>query len=164
MNDIFFYPAEDRMPRLAGMYRKTDKGLEKQPNLNPAGQVYFSGAAGLSATAADYAQFGQMLSNGGTLNGKRLLRPKGVDLMASVHAPDTLPGRPPGRGFGLSVQVVSNAVASNFRVSDGSYGWDGAFGTHFWVDPKEKLVGIMLVQTSSQEIMRDFENAIMQAI
>jgi CubicO group peptidase (beta-lactamase class C family) len=75
-----------------------------------------------------------------------------------------MPGRSPGRSFGLSVQVVNNAVAANFRVSDGSYGWDGAFGTHFWVDPKEKLVGILLVQTSNQELMRDFENAVMQSI
>ena len=84
--------------------------------------------------------------------------------MAAVHVPDTLPGRPRGRGFGLSVQVVSDAVAANLRVSDGSYGWDGAFGTHFWIDPKEKIVGILMVQTPNQEVSRDFENAIMQAV
>ena len=115
-------------------------------------------------TAEDYAQFVDMLVNGGQLNGKRLLSPKTVEMMAAVHVPDTLQGRQPGRGFGLSVQVVSNAVAANFRVSDGSYGWDGAFGTHFWVDPKEKIVGVLMIQTSNQEIWRDFENAVMQAI
>ena len=88
------------------------------------------------STAEDYVQFAQMLLNRGQLNGKRLLGSRTVDLMAAVHVPDTLPGRPAGRAFGLSVQVVSNAVAANYRVSDGSYGWDGAFGTHFWVDPK----------------------------
>ena len=56
--------------------------------------------------------------------------------MASVHAPDTLPGRVPGEGFGLSVRVVHSAVASGSRVSDGSFGWSGAYGTHFWVDPE----------------------------
>ena len=163
MKDTTFYPTGDKLPRVASMYQKNaEKGLVKQNNQPSA--VYFSGAGGLSSTAEDYEQFGQMLSNGGQLNGKRLLSPKTVELMASVHAPDTMPGRPPGRSFGLSVQVVNNAVAANFRVSDGSYGWDGAFGTHFWVDPKEKIVGIMLVQTSSQELMRDFENAVMQAI
>jgi len=116
------------------------------------------------STAEDYVQFGQMLLNEGQLNGKRLLSPRTVELMASVHAPDTLPGRQPGRSFGLSVQVINNAVAANYRVSDGSYGWDGAFGTHFWVDPKEKLVGLLMLQTSNNEVMRDFENAIMQAI
>jgi CubicO group peptidase (beta-lactamase class C family) len=61
---------------------------------------------------------------------------------------------------------VSDAVAANMRVSDGSYGWDGAFGTHFWVDPKEKVVGILMIQTNNpnRELDRDFENAVMQAI
>jgi CubicO group peptidase (beta-lactamase class C family) len=163
MSSTTFFPSQEQMPRVASMYQKVaGKPLTKQAN-TPS-NVYFSGAGGLSSTAEDYEQFGQMLVNGGQLNGKRLLSPKTVELMASVHAPDTMPGRPPGRSFGLSVQVVNNAVAANFRVSDGSYGWDGAFGTHFWVDPKEKLVGILLVQTSSQELMRDFENAVMQAI
>jgi CubicO group peptidase (beta-lactamase class C family) len=51
-------------------------------------------------------------------------------------------------------------------VSAGSYGWDGAFGTHFWVDPKEKIVGVMLIQTtnSDRQLDRDFENAVMQAV
>jgi CubicO group peptidase (beta-lactamase class C family) len=163
MKDTTFYPAENQLPRVATRYQKTANGLTKQQGGAPS-NVYFSGAGGLSSTAEDYAQFGQMLLNGGQLNGKRLLSPKTVDLMASVHAPDTLPGRAPGRSFGLSVQVVNNAVASNYRVSDGSFGWDGAFGTHFWIDPKEKVVGILMVQTSSQEIMRDFENAVMQAM
>jgi CubicO group peptidase (beta-lactamase class C family) len=163
MGDTTFYPVDKQLPRVAVRYQKTANGLTKQEG-NPPSNVYFSGAGGLSSTAEDYAQFGQMLLNGGTLNGKRLLSPRTVDLMASVHAPDTLPGRPPGRSFGLSVQVVNNAVASNMRVSDGSYGWDGAFGTHFWVDPKEKIVGILMVQTSNPELMRDFENAIEQAI
>jgi len=125
---------------------------------------YFSGAGGLLSTTEDYLQFAQMLLNGGQLNGTRLLSPKTVELMAAVHVPDTLPGRPKGRGFGLSVQVVSDAVAANLRVSDGSYGWDGAFGTHFWIDPKEKIVGILMVQTPNQEVSRDFENAVMQAV
>jgi CubicO group peptidase (beta-lactamase class C family) len=165
MKDTTFYPSEAQMPRVATRYQRTANGLTKQET-NPPSNVYFSGAGGLSSTAEDYEQFAQMLLNGGQLNGKRLLSPKTVELMASVHAPDTLPGRAPGRSFGLSVQVVNNAVASNFRVSDGSYGWDGAFGTHFWVDPKEKVVGIMLIQTNNpnRELDRDFENAVMQAV
>ena len=107
-----------------------------------------------------------MLLEGGQLNGKRLLSPKTVELMSSVFAPDTLPGRRPGLGFGLSVQVVSNAIAAGYRVSNGSFGWDGAFGTHFWVDPKEKVVGILMVQTDNpnRQLDRDFENAVMQSI
>jgi CubicO group peptidase (beta-lactamase class C family) len=165
MKDIFFYPPEDRMARLATVYRKVNGKLEKQENPNYMSSTkYFSGAGGLMSTPEDYLQFGQMLLNGGQLNGKRLLSPKTVELMASVHVPDTLPGRQRGRGFGLSVQVVSDAVAAGYRVSDGSFGWDGAFGTHFWVDPKEKIVGLLMIQTPNQEIARDFENAVMQSI
>jgi CubicO group peptidase (beta-lactamase class C family) len=165
MTDIRFSASAAQMPRAVTMYQKRAGNLEKSANQKGlASLTYFSCASGLMSTTEDYAQFAQMLSNGGTLNGKRLLSPKTVELMSSVHAPDTLPGRPPGRSFGLSVQVVNNAVTANFRVSDGSYGWDGALGTQFWVDPKEKLVGIVMVQTSSHELMRDFENAVMQAI
>lgn len=62
------------------------------------------------------------------------------------------------------MQVVNDAVAAGFRVSDGSFGWDGAFGTHFWVDPKEKVVGILMMNNPNRELDRDFENAVMQAI
>jgi CubicO group peptidase (beta-lactamase class C family) len=167
MKDIFFHPAADRLPRVATTYHRAGNTLEKvdmQARLDNT--TYFSGAGGLMTGAEDYVQFGQMLLNGGELNGKRLLSPKTVEMMAAVHAPDTLPGRPKGRGFGLSVQVVNDAIAAGYRVSDGSYGWDGAYGTHFWVDPKEKVVGVLMIQTNNpnRELDRDFENAVMQAI
>jgi CubicO group peptidase (beta-lactamase class C family) len=167
MKDTAFNATDDRSPRLATIYQKTANGLQRQTNQNQNSLTttkYFSGAGGLMSTAEDYVLFGQMLLNGGQLNGKRLLAPRTVELMSSVHVPDTLPGRPRGRGFGLSVQIISDPVAANFRVSEGSYGWDGAFGTHFWVDPKEKIVGLLMIQTSSPEIWRDYENAVMQAI
>lgn len=167
MKDIFFHPPDDRLTRIATTYHREGGALTKvDQGVRLANTTYFSGAGGLMTDAEDYVQFGQMLLNGGQLNGKRLLSPKTVELMSAVHVPDTLPGRPKGRGFGLSVQVVSDAVAANMRVSDGSYGWDGAFGTHFWVDPKEKVVGILMIQTNNpaRELDRDFENAVMQAI
>jgi CubicO group peptidase (beta-lactamase class C family) len=125
---------------------------------------YFSGGGGLMSSAEDYWQFGQMLVNGGELNGRRLLSPRTVELMSSIHVKDTFPGRSPGRSWGLSVQVISDPVAASMRVSAGSFGWDGAFGTHFWVDPVEKMVGLLMVQTANRETDRDFENAVMQAI
>jgi len=67
-------------------------------------------------------------------------------------------------GWGLSVEVVMDPVAANRRTSAGSFGWDGAFGTHFWVDRKEQLVGLLMVQESNGQLMRDFENAVMQSI
>ena len=167
MKDIFFHPAADRLPRVATTYHRAANALERvDMQTRLANTTYFSGAGGLMTDAEDYVQFGQMLLNGGELNGKRLLSPKTVEMMASVHAPDTLPGRPKGRGFGLSVQVVNDAIAAGYRVSDGSYGWDGAYGTHFWVDPKEKVVGVLMIQTNNpnRELDRDFENAVMQSI
>jgi CubicO group peptidase (beta-lactamase class C family) len=167
MKDTFFHPSEDRLPRVPTAYHRAAEMLQKVENQNRlVSTTYFSGAGGLMASAEDYAQFGEMLLEGGQLNGKRLLSPKTVELMASVFAPDTLPGRAPGRGFGLSVQVISDPVAAGYRVSKGSFGWDGAFGTHFWVDPKEKIVGIMMIQTDNpnRQLDRDFENAVMQSI
>jgi CubicO group peptidase (beta-lactamase class C family) len=167
MGEIFFHPSADRLPRVATNYHRADGELRRvDMQARLANTTYFSGAGGLMTDAEDYLQFGQMLLDGGQLNGKRLLSPKTVELMSSVFAPDTLPRRARGRGFGLSVQVVSDAIAAGYRVSTGSFGWDGAFGTHFWVDPKEKVVGVMMVQTDNpnRQLDRDFENAVMQAI
>jgi CubicO group peptidase (beta-lactamase class C family) len=163
MKDTFFYPA-DGNPRLVTLYRKTATALEKQNNPNFMNGAYFSGGGGLMSTAEDYLQFAQMLLNGGQLNGKRLLAPRTVEMMRSAFVPDTLPGRAPGEGYGLSVRVVTNPVARNTFLSQGSFGWSGAFGTHFWIDPKEKVVGILMTQTANQEIRPDFENTVMQAI
>ena len=163
MKDIFFYADADHQPRQVTMYQRNGNGLQKQPT-SPGSQVYFSGAGGLLSTAEDYLPLGQMLVNGGQLNGKRLLGPRTVEMMSSVHVPDTLPGRQRGEGFGLSVRVISDRVARASAVSTGSYGWDGAFGTHLWIDPKEQIVGILMIQTANQEVGRDFEQAVMQAV
>ncbi len=167
MKDIFFHPDEESVPRIPSTYHRAGDALQKTDSMNRMfDKTYFSGAGGLMASTEEYAKFGEMLLEGGQLNGKRLLSPKTVDLMSSVFVPDTLPGRAPGRGFGLSVQVISDPIAAGYRVSKGSYGWDGAYGTHFWVDPKEKIVGLMMIQTDNpnRQLDRDFENAVMQSI
>jgi CubicO group peptidase (beta-lactamase class C family) len=168
MKDTAFRPSLEQLARIARQYRGADGALTRVDSKpiwmnNP---TYLSGGGGLMSSAEDYLQFGQMLANRGELNGKRLLGPKTVELMSSVFVPDTLPGRAKGRGFGLSVQVISDHIAANTPISNGSFGWDGAFGTHFWVDPKEKIVGIFMVQASgpNRSMNPDFENAIMQAL
>jgi CubicO group peptidase (beta-lactamase class C family) len=163
MKDTFFYPA-DGNPRMATRYRRGEKGLEKQSNPGFMNGAYFSGGGGLMSTAEDYLQFAQMLLNGGELNGKRLLGSKTVEVMTSVAAPDSLPGRPKGEGYGLSVRVVNDPIARSSFVSAGTFGWSGAYGTHFFVDPEERIVGILMTQTPDQQVRLDFENAIMQAI
>jgi CubicO group peptidase (beta-lactamase class C family) len=165
MKDTFFYPAESYNPRIATLYSKNaEKGLVKQNNPNFMNGAFFSGGGGIFTTAEDYFQFGQMLLNGGQLNGKRILSPRTVELMRSPFIPDTLPGRARGESFGLSVRVVTDPIQRGTALSAGSFGWSGAFGTHFWVDPKEKIVAVLMTQTANNEARADFETAVMQAI
>ena len=158
------YIAPTSNPRLVKLYSRNGDSLRPAQYPNFVNGVYFSGGGGLFSTAADYAQFALMLANGGELNGRRLLSPRMVELMGSVFAPDTLPGRPKGESYGLSVRVVNDPVARNSFLSEGAFGWSGAYGTHFWVDRKEKLVAVVMTQTSNQEFLRDFENMVMQSV
>jgi CubicO group peptidase (beta-lactamase class C family) len=163
MKDTTYIPPSGN-PRLATLYSRTGDGLRKSNDPGFMNGVYFSGGGGLFSTAEDYAQFALMLVNGGQLNGKRLLSPRLVELMGTVFAPDTLPGRPRGESYGLSVRVLTDPVARNSFLSEGSFGWSGLFGTHFWVDPKERVIGVLMAQTSVPGIREDFENAVMQSI
>jgi CubicO group peptidase (beta-lactamase class C family) len=165
MPNTSHYPTDAQMPRLVTAYTKDAKGLTKNQNsLSMSSKVYFAGGGGLVTTIDDYAHFAQMLANKGELFGHRLLSPRTVDLMSSVHIPSTLPGRTTGEGYGLTVRVMQDAIAGNHRVSNGSFGWSGAYGTHFWVDPKEDIVAVMFIQTPIREMRPEFENAVMQAI
>ena len=167
MRDITFWPSDSQWPRVATVYRREATGLVKQtmPNDTLSRNVYFRGSGGLYSTAESYVPFGIMLANGGELGGVRLLSRKSVEMLGTVHVPDTLPGRPAGEGFGLSVRVVTDHAVRGTLLSDGTYGWSGAQGTHFFVDPKEQLVGVLMIQTPNvTEIRGDFENLVAQAI
>jgi CubicO group peptidase (beta-lactamase class C family) len=169
MKDTFFVVPDDRKERLATIYRSTGKGLEKMATPNfVSSTTYFSGAGGLTSSAEDFARFAQMLVNGGELNGKRVLSPRTVELLGSNHVGKLFGGqlgRPQeGLGFGLGVEVVQDAVTAGWRRSNGSYGWDGAFGTIFEVDPRERMIIVLMMQRYSQEIYRDLENAVRQDI
>ena len=170
MKDTGFAPTTERMARVATVYQRTPEGtLRPAANANQLiSGTYFSASGGLMSTAEDYLQFCQMLINGGALNGKRYLGPKTVELMASNHTGDMVNGqfgRPAhGMGFGLGVQIVLDPVAADLRVSPGTFGWAGAYGTNQNMDPKEKLVSIIMMQGASGPLQRDFENAVQQAI
>ena len=171
MKDTGFTITAARQPRMAIMYRRAQSGggFERLPDQSGlSSPTYFSCSGGLVTTAEDYLQFAQMLVNGGELNGRRYLSPKTVALMASNHTGDLVNGqfgRPArGMGFGLGVQVVEDPVAADLRQSKGTFGWAGAYGTNINIDPQEKMVNIILMQTSTPQLQRDFENAVMQAI
>jgi CubicO group peptidase (beta-lactamase class C family) len=129
-----------------------------------SGDRYFSAAGGVMTTARDYAQFAMMLANGGELNGRRILSRRSVELMGSVFVPDTVQGRRAGESFGLGVRVITDPAARGTWLSEGSFGWDGVYGTRFWADPKENLVGIIFTQTTVVPLLNDFETAVMQAV
>ena len=164
MDDTTYIPPTgDR--RLVTLYSQNDDDvLEPADDPNFMNGVYFSGGGGLLSTATDYAQFAMMLANGGVLGDERILSPRAVDLMGSVFIPDTLQGRPDGEPFGLSVRVIEDPAARNTYLSKGSFGWSGAYGTHFWVDREEDLVAVVMTQTSNREFLSDFENMVMQAV
>jgi CubicO group peptidase (beta-lactamase class C family) len=163
MNDTGFVVPEAKWPRFVTAYSPDGKGGIR-PMGDPEsfgnatfspfayykeGKTYFSGGAGLTSTAADYARFATMLLNGGVLDGARLLSPKTIELMTANHSADVphpLPIAGPGKEFGLGVQVVTDLAATQSLGSEGMYGWMSIYGNIFWVDPKEKLVSILMVQ------------------
>ena len=162
MVDTDFIVPEAKWSRMATMYSPDGSGglrPMKDPEsfgnalMSPTGaykepKTYYSGGAGLVSTARDYARFAQMLLNGGVLEGTRLLSPKSIELMTTSHTAD-LPGSAvmgPGAQFGLGFRVITDLAASQSLGSTGMYGWLGIYGTTFWVDPKERMVSIVLVQ------------------
>jgi len=112
---------------------------------------FLAGSGGLYSTAGDYFRFAQMLLNGGTLDGARVLKPATVELMrrdvlrpgvkVDLYGPDQ-----PGTGFGLDVAVVLDPTAAGTPQGRGSYYWGGAFGTWFWIDPVNQLVFVGMIQ------------------
>ncbi len=120
-------------------------GLTTKPKME--GNTVWSGVNALYSTAHDYMQFCQMLLNGGKWNGQRLLSRKTIDLMARNHSGDHFGS--PGEGFGYGFAVVNDLAATNNLGSNGVYYWAGAFNTHFFIDPKEKLISIFLTQTGA---------------
>lgn len=163
MNDTDFAVPESKWARLATVYSPDGAGgirPMKDPEafgntqMSPlayykAPKKYLSGGAGLTSTAHDYARFAQMLAGGGALGGTRLLSPKSVELMSASHTTDLPTGGGLvglGTGFGLGFRVVTDVAATQTLGSNGMYGWSGIYGTSFWVDPKERLVAIVMVQ------------------
>lgn len=157
MNDSYFYLPEDKAHRLVTLYNDVDgvglvehagsgTDIEVNDALYPVigAKTYFSGGAGLTSTARDYALFLQMLLNNGELDGARILGRKSVELMRTGRVDwdgDDVPD------FGLGFAVVSDIGRRGELSSVGSYAWGGAFDTVFWIDPSEQLIGVYMSQT-----------------
>jgi len=154
MTDTHFYLPQDKRARLATVYSVNQGGgLDRAPD--PGGMVgqgayvagprkSFSGGAGLLSTATDYGRFLQMMLNGGSLDGKRVLARKTVELMTVNHVGSLY--TQPGVGFGLGFSVVTDLGARGQPGSLGEFGWGGAYHSTYWVDPREDLVVVYFTQ------------------
>ena len=163
MKDTHFYLPQNKANRLAAVYSAyADKPLERSPD--PGGMVgqgmyvngprkSFSGGAGLLSNAADYAKFLQMMLNKGTLNGNRILAPSTVELMTVSHLNEIKYN--PGMGFGLGFSVCEGLGDRGTPGSVGEYGWGGAYGSSYWVDPKEDLVVVYFKQLTPTNNLDD---------
>ncbi len=131
------------------------------------GAKYESGGGGLTSTMADYLRFAAMLSNGGELDGKRLIGKQTLAFMTADHTGPTRPGRPPGLGFGLGFEVRTMTGEAALPGSVGEYGWAGNAGTLFWVDPRNELTAIYMVQVSDPDriaLRNQFRSMVQAAI
>ncbi|MCY4509188.1 MAG: serine hydrolase [Acidobacteria bacterium] len=170
MHDTFYNVPREKVDRVAAVYRPTGDGkaeLMRAPEFREP-TTYFPGVAGLNGTSADYFRFAQMIANGGELDGVRLLGRMTVDLMISNHtgAKDVYV-RGAGYGFGLGFGVLVDPTKSFDALSPGSYGWGGAYGTLYWADPVEDLVGLMFIQLPGHgplNIRQRFTNVVTQAV
>jgi CubicO group peptidase (beta-lactamase class C family) len=152
MYDTDFDVPAEKASRLAKTY-KLENGtfVEDIPLIQTyaeEGRGIEAGGAGIFSTAGDFARFAQMLCNGGTLNGKRILGRKTVELMTANHMV-TLPNNQAAtrqKGFGLGVEVTTDLGQLSMPSSVGQFGWYGAATTYCQIDPKERIVAIALAQ------------------
>jgi CubicO group peptidase (beta-lactamase class C family) len=158
MQDTSFAVPAAKLDRLATIYRYDQKGgrtpSPRDPNISTVPGMA-SGGGGLYSTARDYARFAQMLANGGVLNGTRILAPSSVALMRANQLPDSFRdkgfgvGRQrirPGFGFGYDVAVFDDPHRAGSTTGTGTYLWDGAAGTWFWIDPVNDIVFVGMIQ------------------
>ena len=125
---------------------KGTANLDPNRAFSPA--AYNSGGAGMSGTVGDYARFLQMLVNEGELDGVRVLRADTVRQMTQ-NATGIMPTlRGPGWGFTLGFGILIDPAAAKSRLPAGSYGWGGIYGTQFWIDPTNRVVGLVMTQTA----------------
>ena len=175
MADSMFKIAADKKARVPSLYSVGKDGKLAVDN-NPLGGANYGdavfGGYSISTTAADYANFAQMLLNKGQFNGVRLLSPKTVELMATNHLPPPALASGaasflgPGTGYGLGVSVLMNPALKGNIGSAGEFGWSGAASTHVLIDPKEDLVAIYCTQLMGGDfaIRAEFATLLYQSI
>jgi CubicO group peptidase (beta-lactamase class C family) len=177
MVDTAFSVPPDKVDRLAALYGTSEEGSLKEIHTAIGGEYFnvslHSGGHGLVSTATDYLRFAQFILNKGELDGVRLLGPRTVELMTVNHLPAAVmpiamgAEGMPGFGFGLGFSVVLDVALSGMMGSVGLHGWSGWAKTHFWIDPQEQIIGIIMLQqihTGTHPVVVDFRNLVYQAV
>ena len=174
MKDTYFNVPAAKANRMATVYTEDDKNniipwSHTFRNIDPdyplKNTTYFSGGAGLSSTAFDYAIFLQMLLNGGKYNGHQLLSPRTVEMMTSGQLDFNTGGNE--NNFGLGFEITSEKAAARLPRNKGTFAWGGYYGTTYWADPKAKLVCLFLTQQSPNshgEIVPIFETMVYSSL
>lgn len=155
MAETAFFTGEENAGRLAEPFARDPWNGDEIKLFNMLEKpVMESGGGGLVSTTMDYARFCQMLLNGGSLDGNRIIGRKTLELMASDHlsADVKIMGElvPPGHGFGLGFAVRRQAGIAPFLGSTGQFFWSGMAGTFFWIDPAEDLFAVFMMQGPGQ--------------
>ncbi|MBC6999325.1 serine hydrolase domain-containing protein [Cytophaga sp. FL35] len=156
MDDTYFYLPKDKHDRLVTVQQINNGKWEKYPTTfydtdypKKGAQKFFSGGAGLSSTAKDYATFLQMYLNGGELNGTRILSRTTIESMMQNQSKDFFGDGT--RHYGLAFGVVTpKGVAAGGWGSNGTFDWGGYFNTQYFADPEEQVIGILMKQTQGE--------------
>ncbi|MEP6465500.1 MAG: serine hydrolase domain-containing protein [Parafilimonas sp.] len=169
MNDTWFNLPADKFNRLTTVYtedslhhiiawNKTNFGVD--PDYPKMNKHYFSGGAGLSSTAYDYAVFLQMIMNGGTYNGKTILSKRTTEMMLHPQLDFLFNGK---NNFGLGFEIVTDKGSADGSRNAGSFDWGGYFGTTYWADPKAHLICLIMTQqtpNSHYNLSQQFEQLV----
>ena len=146
MDDTGYNVPADQASRMVTNHQAGENGLSVAAMQFPtSGVAVYGGSFGLISTAADYLKFCRMLLNEGSLDGKRYLSPKTIELMTTNHVGEM---RGNGEGFGLGFGIITDVAKNGVPGSEGQYFWNGAYSTFFFIDPKEDLIAILLSQRS----------------
>lgn len=155
MKDTTFFLSKEQKKRLVDVYKRKKNRLLKVTGTKDdmAGfmhqkEICFEhGSGGLYSTLDDYANFGEMLLCKGNFRGTQILKPETVELM-HTEAPKRHLEPEPGLVWGLGMKIRQNPKKANLPVTEGTYGWSGAFGTHFFISPKDNLEAVFMMNRS----------------
>ena len=154
MQDTAFRLDDAQTARLVHVYKREKNRLqdvtdtaEDMDSLLKRGENYTAGCGGLFSTLHDYDRFAHMLLNGGEVDGVRVLQPETVRLMGQQGSPD-YPDPDPGCAWGLGMKIRKDPRKAKSACTAGTFGWSGAFGTHFFVSPKDHLSAVWMMNRS----------------